>query len=334
MHRSFHPGRVAFGSLLAMGLAVPVCAANDADFYKGQTLSYVVATSPGGGYDKYGRLVAEFMQKKIPGVTIVVRNVPGAAHIIGANLIYNSKPDGLTIGTFNTGLTLEQATKAEGVKFDLDKMSWIGKAASDPRVLILSAKTPNIKTIEDLRKPGNPLKVSVNGADDPEVKILEKAIKLNLRLLAGYTGNDDQMAMRRGEIDANFGAYSAWENFVQNGYGNFLFAVGGDVGNVPQLRDLEKNPSEETKALIALLQAQGDIARLTAGPADIPKGRLEVLRTAYKQAFEDPEFIDRAKKTKMPLNPAYGDDVAKMVHDALTMPKTTADMLTQLVRHK
>ena len=32
-----------------------------ADYFKGKTVSYIVATAPGGGYDTYGRLVAEFM---------------------------------------------------------------------------------------------------------------------------------------------------------------------------------------------------------------------------------------------------------------------------------
>jgi tripartite-type tricarboxylate transporter receptor subunit TctC len=323
----------AVGGLLCLA---PITAAHaaDADFFKGQTLSYVVATSPGGGYDRYGRLVADYLAKKLPGVTVVIRNLPGAGHIIGANYVYASKPDGLTIGTFNTGLTMEQLTQAEGVKFDLAKMSWIGKAASDPRMLVLSAQTPEIKTIEDLYKPGAPIKVSVNGADDPEVKILEKALKLNVRLLPGYNGNDDQMAMRRGEIDANYASYSAFRSFVENGYGRFLFAVGGEVDGVPQLRDLVKAQDAETKALLNLMQAQGDIARLTAGPPAIPKDRLEVLRTAYRQVIEDPEFQEKAKQGKMPLDPAYGADVERMVIEAMTMPAETAAMVTKVVRSK
>ena len=42
-----------------------------------------------------------------------------------------AKPDGLTIGTFNTGLIYNQLIRHDGVRFDLDKMSWIGKAAYD-----------------------------------------------------------------------------------------------------------------------------------------------------------------------------------------------------------
>src|SRR5579864_5234792 len=61
-----------------------------ADFYKGKTVTYIVATAPGGGYDAYGRLIARHMPKYLPGAKVVVKNVPGAGHIVGANTIYNA----------------------------------------------------------------------------------------------------------------------------------------------------------------------------------------------------------------------------------------------------
>src|SRR3954467_15794871 len=129
-------GRSSCGLLLAGIMAVvatasPASAQAGADFYKGKTVTYVAATSPGGGYDLYGRLVAEFMQKHLPGSTFVVKNVPGAGHLVGANTIYASKPDGLTIGIFNTGLIYDQVVRHDALKADLAKMSWVGKAASD-----------------------------------------------------------------------------------------------------------------------------------------------------------------------------------------------------------
>ena len=51
-------------------------------------------TGPGGGYDTYGRLIARYLQKHLPGSRVLVRNVPGAGHIVGANTIYAAKPDG------------------------------------------------------------------------------------------------------------------------------------------------------------------------------------------------------------------------------------------------
>ncbi len=105
-------------------------------------MTYIVATAPGGGYDLYGRFVAEYMQKYLPGSTFVVKNVPGAGHLVGTNTIYAAKPDGLTIGTFNTGLIYNQLIGLDGVKFDLTKMSWIGKASSEPRVIVIAQQSP------------------------------------------------------------------------------------------------------------------------------------------------------------------------------------------------
>ena len=133
---------------LTVLLAAPAFAA-DSEMFKGKTITYIVATGPGGGYDSYGRLIARYLQKHLPGSRVLVRNVPGAGHIVGANTIYAAKADGLTIGMFNTGLIYDQLLKREGVLFDLTKFSWIGKAADDTRALMIS-KTSPFKNIDDM----------------------------------------------------------------------------------------------------------------------------------------------------------------------------------------
>src|SRR4051795_13361796 len=132
---------LALAAGAALLTAHPSAAQEGGEFYKGKTVNYIVATAPGGGYDSYGRLVAEYMQRNLPGSTFVVKNMPGAGHIIGANAIYASKADGLTIGTFNTGLIYNQIVQREGVHFDLTKMSWVGKAATDPRVITIGVQS-------------------------------------------------------------------------------------------------------------------------------------------------------------------------------------------------
>jgi len=74
-------------SLMGLALAYESHAQSGAEFFNGKTINYIVATDPGGGYDTNGRLVSEFMQKHLPGSTFVVRNVPGAGHIIGVNAL-------------------------------------------------------------------------------------------------------------------------------------------------------------------------------------------------------------------------------------------------------
>jgi tripartite-type tricarboxylate transporter receptor subunit TctC len=317
-------------SLLGAGTVLatfPALAEEGADFYKGKTVTYIVATAPGGGYDTYGRLVAEYMQKYLPGSTFVVRNMPGAGHLIGANAIHASRPDGLTIGTFNTGLIYNQLIGLEGVKFDLTKMSWVGKAGVEPRVIVCSKDAP-IKTFEDLRAQKEPVKFAVSGvgsANYVETTVFINAFKLPIRMLTGYNGNEDQLAMRRGEITCGLGSRSTFDAFVKNGYGHYIAQFGGTDKDVRQLRDLVTDAS--AKDLVALMQSQGDIARLTAGPPGIPKDRLDALRTAYRKALEDPELQGKAAKLDRPVEPGYGEDVLNAVKEALTQKPETIALL-------
>lgn len=309
--------------------ATAASAQTGADFYKGKTVTYIASTSPGGGYDLYGRLVAEFMQKHLPGSTFVVKNVPGAGHLVGANTIYASKPDGLTIGIFNTGLIYNQVLGADGVKFDLGKMSWVGKAASDPRVITIGSQSP-IKTLKDLQNSKEPVNFAVGGIGSAtyiELHMLTNVLKLPVKVLTGYSGGDDQMAVRRGEITGSVASRSSWEQFVKNGYGKFIIQIGGSQTDVPQLASMVTDPT--AKAVVALIQSQGDIGRLTAGPPGIPQDRLDALRAAYKAAMEDKELLAKADKLQVPIEPLYGDDVLNRVKLALAQTPATVALLKE-----
>lgn len=306
---------------LSLALAIPALASSKAaDFYKGKTVTYIVATAPGGNYDTYGRLVAEYMQKYLPGSTFVVKNMPGAGHLVGTNYLYAAKPDGLTIGTFNTGLIYNQITGREGVKFDLAKMSWIGKAASDPRVIMISSNAP-FKTFEELRNLKSQVNFGASGvgsASFVESTVLIEALKLPVKLITGFNGGEGEMAMRRGEIAGIIGSRSSFEPFVKNGYGRFIAQMGGKDKDIPQLSSLVKDA--QAKSMVALIESQGEVARLTAGPPGIPNERLEALRTAYKQAMADKELQARMEKLRLPLDPAIGDEVLKQVKASMDQP--------------
>lgn len=297
-----------------------VHAQNGPAFYNGKTVTYIVATAPGGGYDAYGRLVAEYMQKYLPGSTFVVKNVPGAGHLIGANTIYASRADGLTIGTFNTGLVYNQIIGQSAVRFDLARMTWIGKAGSDPRAIAIAAQTP-AKSFTELKASATPLNFATSGiasANYVEITLLTNLLRLPVKLLTGYNGNEDQLAMRRGEVQGGLGARSSFDGFVKNGYGRFIAQIGGTEKDVPQLATLVDEP--KAKPLLELIGAQSDIARLTAGPPGIPADRTQTLRTAFGNAMADKELKEKAERLGRPLEPLVGDAVLDRLKRALDQP--------------
>ena len=57
-----------------------------AEFYKGNTIRFVVGYSRGGGYDTYTRAIARHITRFIPGnPTPIVQNMTGGGSLIAAN---------------------------------------------------------------------------------------------------------------------------------------------------------------------------------------------------------------------------------------------------------
>ena len=323
----------AIAALLALGTA-PAAAASGASFYKGKTVTYIVATSPGGGYDFYGRLVSKYMQKNLPGSTFVVKNKPGGGHIIGANLIYNSKANGLTIGIFNTGLIYSQVIGKKGIRFDLAKMSWIGKAAADPRV-VMAAVNGGPKTLAELKGP-TVWRFSSGGVGSSgynDTRMLGTVLGWKYKMILGYRGTQSELAMRRGEIHVAVGSLSSAELFVKNGYGRLLTVIGGKgLPGVPQLIDVAEG--KDAKAIAALIGSQAGLARFTAGPPKIPADRLAALRAAYKSSLQDKTLRGQAARAARPIVPAYGDEVQRKVRAALNQPPQVVALVRKILKVK
>ena len=91
-----------FAAALAASLSMPALKAHaQADFYKGKTVLVDIGADVGGGFDAYGRVIAEFIGRHIPGnPTVSPQNRPGAGGRVSANWLYNVAPkDGTGCGT-------------------------------------------------------------------------------------------------------------------------------------------------------------------------------------------------------------------------------------------
>ncbi len=315
---------------------VAAAATPDMDFYKGKVINYIVATKPGGGYDTYARLIGKYMQKYIPGVMVITKNMPGAGHIIGANETYLAKSDGLTIGTFNTGLIYSQIVGFPGIRFDLAKYSWIGKASSETRVLIVSTKSP-YKTYQDILESKEPVKLAASGvgtAAHNDALIVAAATGAPFKVIPGYGGREGEMAMLRGEVTGQLGSYVGLTAFIKAKECRVLLQIAAkkhkDMKDVPLASAM--NFPAKGKKILAVIDSVAELGRLTAGPPNIPAGRLQVLRDAYKKALADPELLKDAQKMDLEIDPGFGEDVAKLVKEAINQPPDNMAVLKQIIK--
>ncbi|MFQ5540224.1 MAG: hypothetical protein ACE5FB_07455, partial [Candidatus Binatia bacterium] len=140
--------------ILAVGLA-PLAGALDTafgeEFFKGKVTRFVVGASPGGGYDTYTRTIARHIGRHIPGnPTSIVQTMPGAGHLIAAHYLYRrAKPDGLTIGVWNSANVLNQALGDRSVKFKGDRFGWVGAPVKGLPSCAIMGFT-GLKTLKDV----------------------------------------------------------------------------------------------------------------------------------------------------------------------------------------
>jgi len=317
-------------------LGAPVFALG-ASYYEGKTLTIVVGYKPGGGYDRYARLLAKYLPKHLPGnPTVVIQNMPGANSIIGANHIYSvAKPDGLTIGTFNNALATAQLTKVEGVKFDLTKFAWLGSLASDAVIMVIRSDLP-YKTVDDMRKA----KEIVIGTTGPGSSthdfpsILKEFTGLNFKLVSGYSSSADVMlAIERKEVDGRAGSYDSIKPFIDRGLvrpviRNRISAPG--IEKLPVDEELTKDP--KGRAIMAVNAAPTKIYRPYVAPPGTPADVVKILRDAFVSATKDTEFLAEAKKSKMTIDYAPAEEALKVVREVLNQPPEMAQEIGKYIK--
>ncbi len=306
----------------------------DLEFYKGKTVTFIVATKPGGGYDAYARLIAPFLQKNLPGSTVIVKNVDGAGHIIGANEIYNAQPDGLTLGMFNKGLIVAQLNRLEGIKFDLAKFVWLGNAAREPRALVIGTKTP-YKTVDDLKKSDKEIKLAGAGfgsESSNDALMLGNILGIKVKVINGYAGQEADLAMMRGEIEGQVGTYSSMTSLLDQKEARVILTIGSaNVAGAPNLRDLA--PADK-KALAALMESQAELGRVIAATPGIPEGRAKALREAVQKSLADPDLLAKAKQSNLPIDAMSAEETTSLVKAALNQSPDMIKLINDIAGAK
>ncbi len=317
-------------ALIGMSGAIEAQAADGAAYYKGKTATWIVTSSPGGGHDFWGRLLARHTEKALPGSKFVVQNRPGAGHILGLNLIYAAKPNGLTMGNFTTGVALAQILGRKGMRADLTKMSWLVKLASEPRTMIAGRDSP-YKTFEDVLKAKKTLRFSASGVGSGSYMdsfMLATSFGIPHKIITGYSGSQAPLAMMRGEIDLWIGSEDSAEAYVRSGRVRAIGQVGGNIKGVQDIRKFAK--TKQAEAVTRLMYSMGQLSRIAAGPPNIPSDRLTALRAAIKAAVTSKAFQADATRAKRSTEPAFGDDVRKMVVELIKQPPEIVAMMKKL----
>ena len=135
-------GGLALSAMSALWAPGAAHAQSTADAWPNKPLRLIVPFTPGGVTDTSGRVIAEFLGKRL-GQQIVVDNKPGASGNIGTQLAATAAPDGYTLLLGFDGTLVINPHVFGKVPFDVQKdFTPIGKIGD--AVLILVAH-PGVK---------------------------------------------------------------------------------------------------------------------------------------------------------------------------------------------
>jgi tripartite-type tricarboxylate transporter receptor subunit TctC len=321
------------GAIAATMILLPigVRAEEPADFYRGKQVSLIVGYGPGGGYDIYARVVAQFLGKHIPGnPSVVVQNMPGAGSLRAANYIYAGAPkDGTVIGTFGRDIPLLGVMGGNSaVQFDPAKFTWLGSPSSyaNDAYLLWVRDDAADKTVADAQRPGGPPLViggTGEGSTGNDISILLRdALNLNLKLVSGYPDStSESLAVERKEVDGHFlglsATYTERPDWLKPGNGihamlQFARRTRHPLfPDVPTAEELAK--TDRARALIELAELPYTLSRPFVAPPGLPDDRAKALQSAFLDMQKDPDYLAQAAKLKIDVSPIGGADSLALI---------------------
>lgn len=346
------PFRVVRRSFIAGALSLAVCGISAAqadavsDFYHGKTIQFIVGAAAGGGFDLTARPLAKFMTKYLPGnPTIIIRNMPGAAGMIMTNYLSNgAAADGTVIGMSTSSVPFEPRLRilspdGSNVKFDPQKLQWIGTPMREPQVSWVS-QASGVKSWQDLKtKTVRFGATSVAGDNAIFPALTNELLGLNAKIVTGYQGiGEIYLAIERGELEANNTAYSnltiGKPDWLRDGKAIVIMQYGlkklPSLKNVPSLVELVHDPDD--LKMLRFFFLKFEMSRPIFAPPNTPQDRVDALRAAFDSAVRDPEFLAETQKLGLEIDPLDGRTVAKLVDEVMTTPQPVVDRLRSILK--
>jgi tripartite-type tricarboxylate transporter receptor subunit TctC len=146
---SFRNARRTLLSLTALSLATLLGSAQAQDVWPSKPIRLVVPFTPGGVTDTSGRLIADYLGKRL-GQQIVVDNRPGASGNIGTSLVKTAAPDGYTLVLGFDGTMVINPHVFAKTPFDTVKdFAPVGKIGDATLILVAHPDVP-VKNLSDV----------------------------------------------------------------------------------------------------------------------------------------------------------------------------------------
>lgn len=283
-------------ALAGLAMATTAAFGAAAQDFPSKDITHIMPWSAGGGTDTVMRTFLQYAEEPL-GVGIRTQNVTGAQSGVGTLRLMKSRPDGYTIGTLTWDSMITVPYKDLVPGYDTSNLSYLANITLYPTVLAVNADT-GWETLDDFvaaaeAAPGE-VTVSNSGiAGIWHLHALDMADQLGVELnhIPFPNGSAEQReALLSGENDAGSLSYATVASAHEAGQVNVLAVMGEErdpsLPDVPTFKELGYDV------------VWGGM-RVLAVPAETPDDVKATLVAGLKEAFDNPEFQQKAANTGM-----------------------------------
>ena len=319
-HKSLHPNRRAFlmcaGALAATG-TLPYTDALAQSSWPAKPIKLVIPFAPGGVTDTSGRIIADFLGKRL-GQQVVPDNRPGASGNIGSQAVASAEPDGYTLLLVLDGTFVINPHVYDKVAFDpLRDFSTIGKIGDSTTILVAHPgfKANNLRELIDLSKslPGG---VSYGTSGTGSIvhlagELLKQRTGANLVHIP-YKGGAPAIAdALAGHTPLAFASAASVQNHLKSGN---LKAIG-----VPSGKRSRQYPDIPTFAESGLADFDINSWVGLVAPAKTPRGIVDRLNTELNAALADPEVRSKLEASGISATPGTAETFSATIRKELAL---------------
>jgi tripartite-type tricarboxylate transporter receptor subunit TctC len=315
-------------------------------FYRGKTVTIVVGSAVGGGFDAYARLAGRHLARFIPGSpTIVVQNIPGAGSNKAASYVaLQAAKDGTVIGAVQAVAVTQTLVSDQKLPHDPSKLTMLGSVNSSVFFCVVRADAP-VKSFQEVFEKEAIIGTSSEGATLRDYPVfLINVLGVKFRVIGGYAGSREIMlAMERNEVQGMCGM--DWSSFqtqqtdwFSKGFARPLAQEdlkGHPIMNkmgVPLAISFAK--TEEDRQVMELIYSQNMFGRPYIMAPGIPADRVAALRKALAAMLQDEAFLADAKKSRLDINPMGGDALQALVARLYAMPTKVVERAKRSLIYK
>jgi tripartite-type tricarboxylate transporter receptor subunit TctC len=316
--------------LAAAAYAPGAQAQSNEGMFARKTVTIYIGNTSGGSYDLYGRVLARYLGKHLPGnPTVVATNMPGAGTLRAANYIYDVAPkDGTAIGIVTETLALEQVTSNPSVQYDAARFNWVGRMASSNNVHI-QWHTAKVQSVEEAKTTETAVAAAGAGNISETIPtLLNRTLGTKFKVISGYPASAEGMlAMERGEVDGTATSWAALRTGKKEWLRDKKIKIilqdvperSPELPDVPALGEL--GTTQADKQLLGLYASGGAIGRAFIAPPGVPANIMQVLQDGFMAMTRDPEVIAEMQRVNLDLEPLSGDRVRAEILKTLATPE-------------